>query len=58
MAEEVGISLRQNQRYESIDSSLHLAKGVVIDKIAEIVGVTTSDLIDHGTVKLIKEGVK
>ena len=58
VAEEVGISLRQYQRYESIDSSLHLEKGVVIDKIAEIVGVTTSDLIDHGTVKLIKEGVK
>ena len=54
MAEEVGISLRQYQRYESVDSSLHLAKGVIIDKIAEVVGVTVSDLIDHGTVKLIK----
>lgn len=55
MAEEVGISLRQYQRYESVDSSLHLAKGVIIDKIAEVVGVTMSDLIDHGTVKLIKQ---
>lgn len=55
VAEESGISLRQYQRYESTDSSLHLAKRAVVEKIAEIIGVTANDLVSASGVRMKKE---
>ena len=52
IAEAIGISLRQYQRYESINSTLPNAKKAIIDRIAEEVGVKPSDLIKYGSIVL------
>lgn len=52
VAEALGMSLRQYQRYEQVNSSLGNAKKVVIEKIAEEIGVSAPDLIKDGIVIL------
>lgn len=45
VANAVGISLRQYQRYESINSTLGDTKQAIIEKIAETVGVEAKDIV-------------
>lgn len=52
VASEVGISLRQYQRYENINSSLGDTKYAIIEKIAETVGVNAGDIVSNGIVVL------
>lgn len=52
VADAVGISLRQYQRYESVDSALGHANRAVIEKIAETVGVKASDIVKNDVVVL------
>lgn len=52
VADAVGISLRQYQRYESVQSSLGIANRAVIEKIAETVGVKASDIVKDDVVVL------
>lgn len=52
VADAVGISLRQYQRYESVQSSLGIANRAVIEKIAETVGVKASDIVKNDVVVL------
>lgn len=48
VADAVGMSLRQYQRYEAPVSGLGDAKKAVIEKIAEVVGCTMNDIICNG----------
>lgn len=52
IADIVGISLRQYQRYESLNSTLATANITIVEKIANIFSVNITDLINHGTVEL------
>mgnify|MGYP004456625697 FL=1 len=52
IADSVGISLRQYQRYEAINSSLGDTKQPIIERIAETVGVTAEDIVKNGIVVL------
>lgn len=52
VAEALGMSLRQYQRYEQINSSLGNAKRVVVEKIAEEIGVSVPDIIKDGMIVL------
>lgn len=52
IADEIGISLRQYQRYESMNSTLHDAKMLVIEKVAQVLGVEVKDIYDGYFVKL------
>lgn len=54
VADIIGISLRQYQRYEAIDSSLGDTKRAIIEKIAETVGVKADDLVDYYGSVLLK----
>lgn len=55
VAEAVGIGVRQYQRYEAIDSSLGDARGAVVDKIAETIGIDTKKIIKYGQAVLIEQ---
>lgn len=52
VAYEIGISIRQYQRYEAVDSTLGATKLPIIEKVAEVVGVTADDIIKDGIVIL------
>lgn len=52
VASEVGISLRQYQRYENVNSSLGDTKHAIVEKIAETVGVNAKDIVSNGIVVL------
>jgi DNA-binding XRE family transcriptional regulator len=45
VAKEAGISLRQYQRYEAADSNLGTAKFTVVEKIAEILEISSDKLV-------------
>lgn len=53
VADAVGISLRQYQRYESTSSSLGNAKKAIIEKMAETIGVSATDIVKNGFVILM-----
>lgn len=53
VSEEVGMSLRQYQRYEDNHSTLATAKKYVIKAIADVVGVDPNKLVSNGTVKYV-----
>lgn len=55
VAEAVGISLRQYQRYEASNSTLGDAKKAVISAIAKEIGVEADDIVSYGIVKLRQE---
>ena len=56
VAEEVGISLRQYQKYESVeDSHLGDAKYSVVVKIASAVGVEADDLVHYSSTRLVEK---
>lgn len=52
VAYEIGISLRQYQRYEALNSTLGLTKRPIIERVAEVVGVTADDIIKDGIIIL------
>lgn len=52
IAEAAGISLRQYQRYEAVNSTLGIANKSVVRRIADTLSVNTNDLVCHGTVVL------
>lgn len=55
VAYEIGISLRQYQRYEALNSTLGLTKRPIIERVAEVVCVTADDIIKDGMI-ILKEG--
>ena len=44
VADEVGISLRQYQRYEAVNSSMYDAKFTVVKKIADTLGISAEKI--------------
>lgn len=48
LADTVGISARQLQNYESSTSRLGDAKYSVVEKLAEAIGCSASDLVQDG----------
>lgn len=52
IAEAAGISLRQYQRYETINSTLGIANAFIVEKISNVLGVNVEDLVCCGTVML------
>lgn len=54
MANAIGISLRQYQRYESTGSALGNANRIVVEKIAKILSIATEDIVDQGLIKMVK----
>lgn len=55
VAEYVGMSLRQYQRYEAIDSALGDAKKAVVEKIAECIGVDAKKIVHQSLVQYMDE---
>lgn len=53
IAEFIGMSLRQYQRYESKNSSLGDANKIIVNKIAELINVKPEQLINGGLVKFV-----
>lgn len=53
IAESIGMSLRQYQRYESTNSSLGDANKIIVKKIAELINVKPEQLINGGLVKFV-----
>lgn len=55
LASAVGISTRQLQNYESIDSRLGDAKYAVVERLAEAIGCKPSDLVQDGIAVLVSK---
>lgn len=55
IANELGISLRQYQRYESNSTSLSSANKLIIEKLAELFNISEADLVEDGEVVLKKQ---
>jgi len=55
VADDVGISLRQYQRYESVTSTMSDAKFSVIKKIADVFGIGVEDILKNGQVVYFSE---
>lgn len=53
IAESIGMSLRQYQRYESKNSSLGDANKIIVNKIAELINVKPEQLVNGGLVKFV-----
>ena len=53
IAESIGMSLRQYQRYESTNSSLGDANKIIVKKIAELINVKPEQLVNGGLVKFV-----
>ena len=53
LAKELGVSLRQLQRYETDDCALANAPVAVVEKLAAILGADITDLVRDG--KLVYE---
>ena len=53
IAESIGMSLRQYQRYESKNSSLGDANKIIVNKIAELINVKPEQIINGGLVKFV-----
>lgn len=53
LAETVGISDRQIRKYESFDSALGSAGPMVVEKIAEVLKIAPTDIVDCGVVVMM-----
>lgn len=55
VADEVGISLRQYQRYEAVTSTISDAKFTVVKKIADVLDISVEKILKNGQVVHVSE---